>query len=132
MNDGGGNGARCGGIEVRTDTTKLSDMAVASLGVSGNQLRKILHKDDDDDDEVLVCRPNSISLYPVVLYSQDVMPYLSHGTRFRKSRTVARLPYLFNVGAIFIDCAINSQLSCPRERSSKPKPCLTARSHTQV
>ena len=30
MNDGGGNGARCGGIEVRTDTTKLSNMAVVA------------------------------------------------------------------------------------------------------
>jgi len=34
VNDGGGNGARCGGIKVRTDTTKLSDMVpvVASFG----------------------------------------------------------------------------------------------------
>jgi len=28
VNDGGGNGARCGGVKVRTDTTKLSDMVV--------------------------------------------------------------------------------------------------------
>jgi len=32
VNDGGGNGARCGGIKVRTDTTKLRDMVVASFG----------------------------------------------------------------------------------------------------
>jgi len=25
MNDGGGNGARCGGMKLRTDTTKLSN-----------------------------------------------------------------------------------------------------------
>jgi len=36
VNDGGGNGARCGGIEVRTDTTKLSDMVVASFGNGRN------------------------------------------------------------------------------------------------
>ena len=28
MNDGGGNGASCGGIKVRTDTTKLSNMVI--------------------------------------------------------------------------------------------------------
>ena len=32
VNDGGGNGASCGVIKVRTDTTKLSDMVVASFG----------------------------------------------------------------------------------------------------
>ena len=32
MNDGGGNGASCGGITVRTDTMKLSNMAIASFG----------------------------------------------------------------------------------------------------
>ena len=32
MNDGGGTGARCGGIKVQTDTTKLPDMVVASFG----------------------------------------------------------------------------------------------------
>jgi len=32
VNDGGGNGARCGGIKVRTDTMKPSDMVVASFG----------------------------------------------------------------------------------------------------
>ena len=32
VNDGGGSGARCGGIKVRTDTAKLSDMVVASFG----------------------------------------------------------------------------------------------------
>jgi len=34
MNDGGGNGAICVGIKVRTDTTKLSDMAIASFGLA--------------------------------------------------------------------------------------------------
>jgi len=28
VNDGGGNGASCGGIKVRTDTTKLSNMVI--------------------------------------------------------------------------------------------------------
>jgi len=32
VNDGGGNGADCGGIKVRTDTTKLSNMIIASFG----------------------------------------------------------------------------------------------------
>ena len=31
MNDGGGNGASCAGIKVRTDTTKLSDMVIAYI-----------------------------------------------------------------------------------------------------
>jgi len=33
VNDGGGNGASCVGIKVRMDTTKLSDMVIASFGV---------------------------------------------------------------------------------------------------
>jgi len=36
VNNGGGNGARCGGIKVRTDTTKLSDMVIASFGYGRN------------------------------------------------------------------------------------------------
>jgi len=32
VNDGGGNDAFCGGIKVRTDTTKLSNMVIASFG----------------------------------------------------------------------------------------------------
>jgi len=32
VNDGGGIGASCVGIKVRTDTTKLSDMVIASFG----------------------------------------------------------------------------------------------------
>ena len=32
MNDGGGDGACCGGIKVRTDTTKLFNMVIASFG----------------------------------------------------------------------------------------------------
>jgi len=36
----GGNGARCGGIKVRTDTTKLSHMVTASFGDGRNLVRK--------------------------------------------------------------------------------------------
>ena len=32
MNDGGGSGTCCGGIKVRTDTTKLSNVVIASFG----------------------------------------------------------------------------------------------------
>jgi len=32
VNDGGGSGASCVGIKVRTDTTKLSDMVIPSFG----------------------------------------------------------------------------------------------------
>jgi len=32
VNDGSGNGAICVGINVRTDTTKMSDMVIASFG----------------------------------------------------------------------------------------------------
>jgi len=32
VKDGGGNGASCVGIKVRTDTTKLSDTVIASFG----------------------------------------------------------------------------------------------------
>jgi len=32
MDDGGGNGACCGGIKVRMDTTQLAAMVVASFG----------------------------------------------------------------------------------------------------
>ena len=31
VNDGGGNGARCG-VKVRTDTTKVPNMVIASFG----------------------------------------------------------------------------------------------------
>ena len=40
MNDGGGNGASCVGIKARTDTTKLSDMVVASFGDGRNLVGK--------------------------------------------------------------------------------------------
>ena len=40
MNDGGGNGASCVGIKVRTDTTKLSDMVIASFGDCRNLIGK--------------------------------------------------------------------------------------------
>jgi len=30
VNDGDGNGTRCGGIKIRTDTTKLSNIVIAS------------------------------------------------------------------------------------------------------
>jgi len=32
VNDGGGNGASCGEIKVRADTTKLSNMVIAGFG----------------------------------------------------------------------------------------------------
>ena len=40
MNDGGGNGASCVGIKVRTDTTKLSDMVMARFGDGRNLIRE--------------------------------------------------------------------------------------------
>ena len=41
VNDGGDNGASCsGGIKVRTDTTKLSNMVTASFGNGRNLSRK--------------------------------------------------------------------------------------------
>ena len=40
MNDGGGSGASCVGIKVRTDTTKLSDMVIASFGDGRNSIRE--------------------------------------------------------------------------------------------
>ena len=40
MNDGGGNGANCVGIKVRTDTTKLSDMVIASFGDGRDLIRE--------------------------------------------------------------------------------------------
>jgi len=36
VNDGGGNGASCVGIKVRTDTKTLSDMVIASFGDGRN------------------------------------------------------------------------------------------------
>jgi len=36
VNGEGGNGAGCGGIKVRTDTRKLSDMVIASFGDGRN------------------------------------------------------------------------------------------------
>ena len=48
MNDGGGNGASCVGIKVRTDTTKLSDMVIASFGDGRNLITegKMFIKDE--------------------------------------------------------------------------------------
>ena len=48
MNDGGGNGASCVGIKVRTDTMKLSDMIIASFGDGQNLIRegKMFIKDE--------------------------------------------------------------------------------------
>jgi len=40
VNDGGGNGASCVGIKVRTDTAKLSDMVIASFGDGRNLIRE--------------------------------------------------------------------------------------------
>jgi len=36
VSDGGGSSASCGGIKVRTDTTKLSNMVMASFGDGRN------------------------------------------------------------------------------------------------
>jgi len=36
MNDGGGNGTSCVGIKVRTDTTKLWNVVIASFGDGRN------------------------------------------------------------------------------------------------
>jgi len=36
VNNGGGNGPSCGGIKVRMDTKKLSNMAIASFGDGHN------------------------------------------------------------------------------------------------
>jgi len=38
VNDGGGNGTSCVGVEVKTDTTKLSDMVIASFGDGRNSI----------------------------------------------------------------------------------------------
>jgi len=48
VNDGGGNGASCVGIKVRTDTTKLSYMVIASFGDGRNLIRedKMFIKDE--------------------------------------------------------------------------------------
>jgi len=40
VNDGGGNGAICVGIKVRTDTTKLSDNVTSSFGDGRNLIRE--------------------------------------------------------------------------------------------
>ena len=40
MNDVCGNGASFAGIKVRTDTTKLSDMVIASFGDGRNLIRE--------------------------------------------------------------------------------------------
>ena len=40
MNEGCGNGASCGGIKVRTDATKLSNMVIASLRDGRNLVGK--------------------------------------------------------------------------------------------
>jgi len=48
VNDGGGNGASCVGIKVRSDTTKLSDMVIASFGDGRNLIGegKMFNKDE--------------------------------------------------------------------------------------
>jgi len=40
VNDGGDNGASCGGIKVRTDTTKLSNIIIAGFGNGRNLVRE--------------------------------------------------------------------------------------------
>jgi len=63
VNDGGGNGARCGGIKVRTDTTKLPDMVVASFGDGRNLVRKGKMFIKDEADIVLILLSLSNSVY---------------------------------------------------------------------
>jgi len=48
VNDGGGNGTSCSGIKVKTDTTKLSNMVIASFGDGRNLIRdgKMFIKDE--------------------------------------------------------------------------------------
>jgi len=48
VNNGGGNGASCVGLKVRTDTTKLSDMVIVRFGDGGNLIRegKMFIKDE--------------------------------------------------------------------------------------
>ena len=48
MNDGGGNGTRCGGMKVRTDTTKLSNVVIAGFGDGRNLVgeRKMFIRDE--------------------------------------------------------------------------------------
>jgi len=50
VNDGGGNGASCVGIKVRMDTTKLSDMVIASFGEGRNLIGegKMFMKDESN------------------------------------------------------------------------------------
>ena len=54
MNDGGGNGASCVGIKVGTDTTKLSDMVVASFGDGRNLVGKDKMFIKDEESESLI------------------------------------------------------------------------------
>jgi len=48
VNDGGGNGASCVGIEVRTDTTKQSNIVIAGFGDGRNLIGegKLFIKDE--------------------------------------------------------------------------------------
>ena len=48
MNDGAGDGGICGGIELRSDTTKLCNMVIAGFGDGRNLVRegKMLIKDE--------------------------------------------------------------------------------------
>jgi len=63
VNDGGGNGARCGGIKVRTDTTKLPDMVIASFGDGRNLVGKGKMFIKDEADIVLILLSLSNSVY---------------------------------------------------------------------
>ena len=40
MNDGGGDGRSCFGIEVRADASKLTNVVIAGFGNRGNLVRK--------------------------------------------------------------------------------------------
>jgi len=48
VNDGGGSGTSCSAIKVKTDTTKLSNMVIASFGDGRNLVRegKMFIKDE--------------------------------------------------------------------------------------
>jgi len=48
VNSVGGNGALCGGVKVRTDTTKLSSIVIAGFGDGRNLIRegKMFIKDE--------------------------------------------------------------------------------------
>ena len=72
MKDGGGNGASCVGIKVRTDTTKLSDMVIARFGDGRNLIR--VGKMFITDESKAASRVSGVKrgvVYPVKLLSES-------------------------------------------------------------